>query len=151
MKFNSPTWKRCRAFSLVEASFAVGVIGITVVALCGGFAGGFSTTQVSIEDSRATQILVDKMEAFRTLTWDQLNDTNLVPATFVTTYAPSGTNQGWQYTGTTSVSVPAMSSAYSNDLRLITVTVSWQAGNMPRSRSWKTMISKHGLSNYRYY
>src|SRR5437868_15511923 len=91
------------AFTLVEVVMASGLAGIVVISAMAGFSNAFSTLELDRENSRATQILLEKTEMLRLYNWDQIigNDTNtFVPATFTAPYYPNGTDGGFTYTGT---------------------------------------------------
>jgi hypothetical protein len=40
---------------------------------------------------------------------------------------------------------------YSANMRLITVTLNWTNGNVRRTRSMSTYVSKNGVQNYVFY
>ena len=57
--------KTAGAFSLVEVMIGMAIVGVTFVSLYGGMTYGFSSVRMSLENLRATQILVEKMETIR--------------------------------------------------------------------------------------
>jgi len=106
---------------------------------------------LSRENVRATQILQDKMESIRLYNWDQINTTGFIPEEFVAPYYPNGsTNSGVVYEGEVDISAAPVSVSYSNDLRLVTVTVEWKSGGVERQRDMQTYISRYGLQHYIY-
>ena len=44
----------------------------------------------------------------------------------------------------------SMTESYKTNLKLITVTVNWTSGNVPRSRQMTSLVSKYGLQTYIY-
>ena len=154
MKITSKTSQRLHrisgGFSLIEMMFATGIIAVVFIAMYGSFNTGFMVVQSSREDTRATQILLNAIEEFRTMSWSQLEDTNALPSTFSATYAPSETNQGWTYTGAVTVQPAPISESYSNQIKLVTVEVTWNAGNRPKRKSVKTLVSQYGIGTYIY-
>jgi len=44
----------------------------------------------------------------------------------------------------------AMNEAYTNDMRLVTVTLCWTNNNQQRARAMCTLVSRYGLQNYIY-
>ncbi len=146
--------RRCAAgaeagFTLVEILVAAGILGVVTVSLLGGITRCFETVQLSRENVRATQILQDKMESIRLYNWDQINTTGFIPEDFVAPYYPNGsTNSGVVYKGEVDISAAPVS--YSNDLRLVTVTVEWESGGVERQRDMQTYISRYGLQHYIY-
>ena len=81
------------AFTLSEVIVAVGVLAVSFVSLYAGISAGFAMTQVSRENLRATQIMVEKMEGIRLFNWNQVTESNMIPETFTERYYP-GVGQG---------------------------------------------------------
>jgi uncharacterized protein (TIGR02598 family) len=144
--------RRQAAFSLVEVTVGLGIVGTCVAALFSGFTTGFFTIRMARENLRASQILLQKTEALRLMSWDQLtSDTNTIPATFAERYDPNATNDlGIVYSGTISISTCPVTSSYSNDMKMVVVTVNWKTGSMDRNRTYTTYVSRYGLQNYIY-
>ncbi len=145
----------CRrsAFTLMEAIVAITVVGVVGVGLYGGMAWATFSIQLSRENLRATQILLEKAEVIRTFTWDQINSNGFVPATFTAPYSSDGTTNhaagGPVYTGTVAIRpLPAADRNYTNDLRLVTVNLSWNSGNLARTRQLTTYVARYGIQNY---
>ena len=144
------------AFTLIEVLVVVAIIGVGFVTLYLGMTQGFGIVQVARENLRATQILQEKMETIRLYTWDQLvNTPGFIPPTFTAAFYPAGsqTNQGVTYQGTVTISAvppPLSTASYASDLRMVVVQVSWQSGNVQRSRDMRTLVSHYGLHNYIY-
>lgn len=125
---------------------------LMVVAVYTGITFGFNTIRQARENTRATQILVEKAEQIRLFNWDQLTSgTNAFLSTnqFIVPYY--STNLGVTYTGRVTIKPLTLAGVeYSNDMQQVTVTVSWVTGNMPRSRSLTTYVSRYGIQNYIY-
>src|SRR5262245_32304976 len=125
------------AFSLTEVTVGLGVIGTCIAALFSGFTTGFFTMRMARENLRATQILLQKTETLRLYSWDQITDTNFIPATFAERYDPNAAvDKGVVYNGTLSIDNCPIGSSYSNDLKMVTVTLNWQTGTINRSRTF---------------
>jgi len=138
-------------FSLVEVTVGLGIVGTCVAALFSGFTTGFFTIRMARENLRATQILLQKTEALRLLSWDQLTGTNTIPTTFTERYDPNAaTDKGITYTGTIAITTCPISSSYSNDMKQVVVSVTWQTGSLNRNRSYSTYVARYGLQNYIY-
>lgn len=141
------------AFTLVEVVVAVGLAGIMIASALAGFSSGFASVQIDRENSRAAQILLEKTELVRLYNWDQItgNDTNVyIPTNFSAPFYPDASNGGLTFSGTAIIANVSGTESYTNDLRQITLTVSWTSGRVQRSRSMTTYISKYGLQNYIY-
>ena len=138
------------AFSLVEVTIGMGIIGTSAVALFAGFTSGFFNMEMARENLRATQIMLEKTETIRLYSWDQINMAGFVPATFSAPYDPNSTNSGIIYNGRLIVSGCPLPVSYSNDMRQITVSLNWRTGNLDRSRTFTTYIARNGLQNYIY-
>ena len=155
----SPLRRRVQAaHSLPEAVVAVLILGTMLVSLYAGFSSGFAVVQLARENLRATQIILERMESLRLYTWSQLQDTNdyLKPA-FIEYFEPfAQTNQGRGvlYSGSVSVSMAVLpvEATYSNDLRVVTVSLYWTNRNgskqLVRGRQLQTLVARHGIHNY---
>ena len=150
--------RRTRGFTLAEVVVAVGVLSISFVSLYLGISSGFALTRVSRENLRATQIMVEKMEGIRLFNWNQVTISNMIPTTFTENYYPSvgnGAAQGITYNGTITITDPSAMDfkpprSYDSNTRVVTVEVNWVSGDVQRSRSMSTLVSKNGLQNYVY-
>lgn len=139
-------------YTLPEVMVAVLVLATVAAAYYGGLASGFGVTQSSREDLRATQILMQKMEAVRLCTWSELSN-----YTFREQYDPMATNQskGLTYVGIVSIgpatNLPA-AATYANNLKTATITVFWTNYNghasIVQSREMQTHVARYGLQNY---
>ena len=149
------SWGGDHAFTLVEVMVSVGVTGVLLTTLYTGLGFGFAQIQTSREEERATQILAERMEVVRLLSWDQLvNLPGYVPTTFTASYsltnptnAPAGS---LIYSGTVLVANAPISESYSNDLRMLKISLSWQSRGITHRRSMTTFASRYGLQNYIY-
>ncbi len=147
------------AYSLVELVVGAAIVGFVATSLYGAFAAGFCIIRSTRENLRATQIMVQKLEAVRLFTWSQVNDTNnyLTPV-FVERYDPENPNKnqrGPQYTGYVQASLPAagdLPEAYRTNMRTITVSLHWTNYNgakvMVHKRDMRTRVVRNGMQNY---
>jgi type II secretory pathway pseudopilin PulG len=140
------------AFSLVEATVSMGVLGTVVVALFSGFTTGFFTMQLARENLRATQILLEKMETIRLYSWDQINTPGFIPTTFNAPYDPQAQqgSRGLTYAGTMIITNAPIGSSYAGDMKLIKVSLQWKTGNLSRTREFSSLISRYGMQDYIY-
>ena len=140
---------RTNGFTLVETLFAISIAGVMFAALYAGLVFGFDLIRVARENSRATQIMVEKMETIRLYTWDQINSNSFLPSTFVASYYPmGGANCGTRYTGTVTVADSGLNTSYAEDMKKIIVSLNWRTGSLPRGRTNTTYVSRYGLQNY---
>jgi type II secretory pathway pseudopilin PulG len=145
------TSHRQSGFTLVEVVIACGLVGIMCLAFMGSFSVCFQNIQMDRENSRATQILLEKTELLRIYNWDQVvgNDTNVViPLTFTSPFYPDTNNGGFNYSGFVSITNAPISEAYSNDMRFVTISLTWTSGGLQRSRTMNSYVSRYGLQNY---
>ena len=141
-----------RGFTLVEVVCAIAIAAIMVSVLFHGFDNGFAILRSTRDNMRATQILMQKTEAFRLYTWAQLSN---CPASFQEYYNPLGvTNNsaGTLFYGTLSTTgeatnIPA-SSDYRTNLLLSTITISWTNAWGAHSLQMQTLSAKNGMQNY---
>ena len=143
--------RKRRAFTFVEVVTAMAIIGMLVLAVYGGIASGVSTMRLARENLRATQIMLEKMEALRLYKWDQLN-TNFMPMAFVVPYDVTsiGTNKGILYRGRITIEPADTGASYNDDMRRVTVRLDWKTGYIDRQREMTTYVSLSGLQNYVY-
>ncbi len=143
------------AYTLIEMAVGIALLGVVTVSLFGGMSSGFAVTQVSRENLRATQIILERMEGIRLFNWNQLVYSNWIPSSFTSSYYPltnGGESSGIIYTGSMTIDPASLNPAtlYSTNMRAITVTVNWTSAGVPRSRSLTTYVSKYGVQNYVY-
>jgi type II secretory pathway pseudopilin PulG len=141
-----------RAFSLVEALIATLVLAISFVSLFAAFSTGFAAVEVSRENLRATQVLLEKLETIRLYSWTQINQSGFIPSTFSAPFNPStNATGGFTFNGTVTITNSPVSEAYSDDLKLVTVQVNWTSARIARKAAMSTLVSRYGLQNYIYY
>ena len=129
------------------------ILGVSVVALLSGVSSGLLTMQMARENVRATQIMVEKTETLRLYSWDQITTTNFMQTSFTERYDPIATNNnaaGTTYTGTVTIASVAMTTAYSDEMKQVTVSLNWTTGRINRNRSFTTFVARNGLQNYIY-
>jgi type II secretory pathway pseudopilin PulG len=148
-------------YTLAEVSIAILVVGTITVALFGAFSGGLNLVKLARENLRATQILSQKMETLRLMTWSQLTNTSIVATNFTDWYNPDGTNSntaGAKYRGIVAITSPATNipSDYRTDMKLVTVSLYWtntvanSTNLILRSRQVQTYAARYGMQNYVY-
>src|ERR1051326_816310 len=147
-----------RAFTLPEVLVGAFVLGIMSISLFGAFSTGLRIVQSGRENARATQILLQKMETIRLLTWVKTTNTNLAATNFTDWYDPSRTNTqsgGVKYQGFFSItnSPSGLPAGYRNQMRLATVTIYWTNfynGTTPtvHTRKMQTYVARYGIQNY---
>jgi Tfp pilus assembly protein PilV len=149
------------AYTLAEVMIAVFFISIMMVSLYAGFWSGFAIAKMSRENLRATQILIQKLEAVRIYNWSQINNqTNYTKTNFLDYYNPPGTNNGTYgavYKGVCSVTTPTnLPAAYNSKMREIDLTLYWtnylrgSTNVIVRSRQMKTYFARYGMQDYLY-
>ncbi|SRR5258708_27213747 len=143
------------AFTLPEALVGVSIVMVMFVTLYGGMTSGFAITQLARENLRGTQIMLERVEGLRLYNWNQLVYSNMIPTAFTNYYYPlasNGQSQGIPYYGAMTVSNATLSpsASYSTNMRLVSVSVMWTNGVMPRTRSIQTYVAMNGIQNYVY-
>jgi hypothetical protein len=141
------------AFTIVEVVVAVLVLMTISIAFYAGLSSCFGVIESSREDLRATQIMVQKLEAMRLCTWTQLSNFS-----FLESYDPldsSSQQAGVVYYGTVTTNVASSisnSATYQPNICLVTVTVNWTNYNgvssVGHSRQMQTQVARYGLQNY---
>jgi prepilin-type N-terminal cleavage/methylation domain-containing protein len=146
------TQNTAAAFSLIEVMISIVVLSVVFVGFYLNLSQGFASAEVSRENLRATQILEQQMETIRLYTWDQINSNGYVPTNFTVALDPTGTtSNGLIFTATTVITNAPVTEAYSNNLVLVTTTLTWTSDNGNRhTRKMSTLVSEYGLHNYYY-
>jgi hypothetical protein len=153
---------RISAFTLAESLVSVLALAIVLVSLYAAFSEGFGLIKSAREELRATQIMVQKMEAIRLYTWSQINTNNFLPRTFTDWYWPSGVSNGTAgltYSGFVDISVapPGLPADYQAKMCQVTITLYWT--NSPsgeyknpvvRMRQMQTYVARYGMQDYNY-
>lgn len=148
-------------FTLVELIVGAAMAAMVYAAVFCGVSTTFRILNSSREELRATQIMVSRLEGIRLEAWDssQLFNTDYVPTNFTEYFYPPGlsstTNEGTVYTGTVTITTnPPMANtpSYSDNIALVTVSVTWSNGvvgvNNVHTRSMSTYVAQYGLQNY---
>ena len=118
---------------------------VMAVSIFGGFSFGFCLIKLSQEDTRASQILVQKLETLRIYDWSKLTN-GYFPTNFTAAFS---TNGGATYNGTIAIAVPPIAESYSNSLRQVTASLSWVSTGVPRHRTVTTLVSENGIQTYK--
>jgi type II secretory pathway pseudopilin PulG len=140
------------ASTLIETVIATGILVIMAAAILGSINYGLFVMRLARENQRATQILLERTEAVRLYSWDQVTN-GVIPTSFTAPYDPQSSNApGIIYTGTMAVApVENFTPSYAANMRQFTITLDWTtADQIPHSRSLTTLIAKDGIQNYVY-
>src|SRR5215469_4202617 len=94
--------------TLVEIVMATGIIALTGAGVISSINYGLCIMRIARENQRATQVMLEKLEAIRLYNWTQVTNSGFVPATFTACYDPTSVtnSQGTVYYGTMAVTVP---------------------------------------------
>jgi type II secretory pathway pseudopilin PulG len=144
---------RTSGFTIADVVVAVLVLGIITGAFYTALSSSFTVLQGAREDLRATQIMMQRIEATRLCTWSEL--TNF---TFKESYDPlsaSAQTGGSVYYGSVAISaassIPTSASYYPN-MSLVTVNLAWtnsyRGATLAHSRQMQTYVARYGLQNY---
>jgi hypothetical protein len=150
---------RQHGYTFAEVLSATAILGFVSASLYCGLGASFSVVQTTRENVRATQIMLQKVEAIRLFTWSQLGDTtNYLTTDFTEDYDPLGTTNGTsgvKYRCFVSASTPAVgdvADAYRTNMSTVTVSVYWTnyigAKSIVHNRSMQTRVARNGMQNY---
>jgi hypothetical protein len=150
MNIKPQGFQREAAITLVDAIMAMAVAAVLFGGLYAGLAFGFNTIKFARENTRATQILLERMETARLYTWSQINSNGFIPTNRFTVpyYSLGGTNTSLMYTGQVVLADTGLGTTYAGDMKKITIELKWVTGNTPRTRSMSTFVSKNGMQSY---
>jgi len=141
------------ASTLTEVVCAVSILAIAMAGLMGALANGFFSVQMTRENQRATQILIERTEMARLYNWDQVTTNSYILTNFIAAYDPqSPSGGGLYYTGRVEVASLPFTPVpnYNTNMRQLTVTLDWETKGIARSRSITTLLGRDGLQNYVY-
>ena len=140
-----------KAFTVAEALVSVLIVTIGAAGLMGCFSYAFFVTQMTRENQRATQIMLERTEAIRLCNWDQVITPGFIPASFTDYYNPTTHGAtGTVYRGSVAITAFPYATSYAPNMRQLTMTVNWQTGRISRSRTNITNIARDGIQNYVY-
>lgn len=158
---------RLQAFTLIEVMISMTVVAMMFVSLYAGITQGLAVISTARENMRATQIMIEKIELLRLYSWDQITDGSYVPKYFAERLMPANaTNASSSSTSESTLTTPSgsgtifvgsivfsnapVNSAYTNSMRLATLSVVWTNGNIKRSRTMQTLVAQRGIHDYVY-
>jgi type II secretory pathway pseudopilin PulG len=150
---NEPQSPRSFAFTIPEVLFAVVCFSVIAVSLFTGLAEGFSAVKATQQNLRATQILQEQTEIIRLYTWEQISSNGFILTNFTAPFYAAGTQNlgGITYTGQISIADSPLTESYSNDVKLVTISLNWTDASIQRQRQTSTLLSRYGLHNYYYH
>ncbi len=146
------------AFSLVEATVGLALLAVVCLALYSGLSSTTFSVRLSRENLRATQIMAEKLDTIRLYGWNQLINPSYIPRTFTAPFYPHDqlppdlqkAHGNVIYQGEIHIDPAPVEEVYGADLRLVTVTLKWQTGDVERNRTMSTLVSRYGLHKYIY-
>src|SRR5579859_4931682 len=142
--------------TLMEVVMATGIIAITGAGVISSINYGLCIMRMARENQRATQVMLEKLEAIRLYNWDQVTNSGFIPGSFSAPYDPTAatSSQGTVYYGSMSVTTPAFIGAtpnYAPSIRQFNVSLSWtNMGGIRHTRSLTTYVAQNGVQNYVY-
>jgi hypothetical protein len=140
--------------TLVEVVMATGIIAVTGAGTISSINYGLCIMRIARENQRATQVMLEKLEAIRLYNWTQVTNSGFIPSSFTAPYDPTSSSAGTTYYGTMSVSNPnfvGTTPNYSASIRQFNVSVSWtNVGRLTHTRSLSTYVAQNGMQNYVY-
>ena len=142
--------------TLMEVVMATGIIAITGAGVISSINYGICIMRIARENQRATQVMLEKLEAIRLYNWTEVTNTGFIPSSFTASYDPTSSSgyQGTVYYGTMAVSVPSFigtTPSYSASIRQFTVSLQWtNAGGLRHARTLSTYVAQNGIQNYVY-
>jgi type II secretory pathway pseudopilin PulG len=148
--------KRTWGVTLIEVVMATGIIAITGAGVISSINYGLCVMRIARENQRATQVMLEKLEAIRLYNWTEVTNAGFIPGSFTASYDPTSTTnrQGTVYYGTMAVGVPAFIGTtpnYAGSIRQFSVSLQWtNAGGMRHARTLSTYVAQNGVQNYVY-
>ena len=140
--------------TLMEVVMATGIIAITGEGVISSINYGLCIMRIARENQRATQVMLEKLEAIRLYNWTQVTNPGFVPTSFIAAYDPTSSmnSRGTTYYGTMSITTPNFIGStpnYSGSIRQFNVTLVWtNSGGLRHARSLSTYVAQNGIQNY---
>jgi type II secretory pathway pseudopilin PulG len=139
-----------KAFTLMEILVSMVIIFIMITSLYAGISGGFAIVEAARHNLRATELMIERFEAIRLISWDQLNTPGFIStAPFIEHYDFQNPNS-LSYTGTITVASGPTNLSYGDEMKTITVDISWVSSGITNNRQMVSYIARYGLQNYVY-
>jgi len=141
------------AFTLIETIVATFVAAIVLPSIYAGLAAGFAMIQVTREDLRATQVILQRMEAIRLSSFQTIQNPAAYPTNQTAYYSESGKTNGhggaaYTVTYNWAPGPASLPPSYRTNVVLVTVGATWKSGNVQRSRSMQTYVARYGIRRY---
>jgi len=142
--------RRVSGFTMIETVVATFLAAIMLPAIYASTAAGFALVQTTRENLRATQIILQRMEAIRLSSFKLIQDPISYPTNSTDYFCTNGKTNGAAYTITYNwqpgpTSLPP---SYRTNMLLVTVNASWTSGNVQRTRSMQTYVARYGIQKY---
>jgi type II secretory pathway pseudopilin PulG len=143
-------------FTLLDVCFAVLMFAVAAIALHSSLVSSVSMVRASRENQLATQVMVERLDTIRLYTWDQINTAGYIANKFTVPMYGSldgmadTKRAGNKFYGTIDITNPGFATSYSNQVRLVTVSLAWTNGTTARRREMSTLVSQYGLQTYIY-
>jgi prepilin-type N-terminal cleavage/methylation domain-containing protein len=139
-----------KAFTIVEVLISIVIVGISAAGLMGCFRFAWFAVRMARENQRATQIILERAEAIRCYSWDNLAS---VPQTATDYYNRTTHEKPIYRVQTTLVSwsttpPSGVAPSYASKMQTLTILCSWRSGPVLRTRSYTTYIAQDGIQNY---
>src|SRR6266478_2162337 len=77
-----------QAYTMAEVLVAIAALAIMMVSLFAGYSSGFMIVQMTRENLRATQIMVQEIEDVRLYKWSQVTNSTYLKQDFTNWYVP---------------------------------------------------------------
>ena len=144
--------------TILEVVMATGIIAITGAGVISSVNYGLFIMRMARENQRATQILMERAEALRVFSWNDITNTtagngwNTLTNQFTDWYTPTSATGGLGavYSGYITNFTPTLSTGYDTNMREIDITVIWSTAGVARSRTLTTFVARDGIQNYVY-
>jgi type II secretory pathway pseudopilin PulG len=144
-----PAKQRKTGFTIVEVVISICILGISAAGLMSSFQYAFLAIKMARENQRATQVMLERSEAIRCFSWDNLDK---VPPQTTDYYNPATQSKPVYtvYTTVAAFSPSGSTPAYAANMKQLKTVVTWTTGSIARARTNVTYIAKDGVQNYVY-
>src|SRR6266853_4239408 len=107
-----------KAFTIAEVVMCLLILNVGAAGLMGCFKYAFFVTGLFRENQRATQVMLERAEAIRLCSWDQVRSNGFIPPTFTDYFDPTATTntKGVVYSGTVAITSFPYNTTYKDNL-----------------------------------
>lgn len=147
--------KHTKGFSLIEVLATIFILGAILISLLGVFVYGFNLVSRTRQTNLATQIAQEEVERFRNMDFDLIISgtsattdlSTFSPSEYPSLFGPSPDYNLLLVNGTQTVTVEPVDEAIEDEIKKLTVTITWVYRTVTQQKHIVTYLYNDGISN----